>query len=217
MLNNCDIWAIQYYPEVLLTALENIKTGEKVIVYKNCSSKFKIGDKLISTRQFDTVLYSEESDLLILLMRGGKATYEQIINFLLKNKINYIEQDLKEINKEDYEDGDDIPELWFAREKYVVQDGINESKEKGIKKLKYYKNVQSQLLIGNNDKYETIELRCKGIIQLKDKLIMIINHNYNKNMTEQQVIDCIINSNIQYEIDEDCSPDFRVSNFSELV
>ena len=46
---------------------------------------------------------------------------------------------------------------------------------------------------------------------------MIINHNYNKNMTEQQVIDCIINSNIQYEIDEDCSPDFRVSNFSELV
>lgn len=196
MLNNCDIWAIQYYPEVLQTALENIKTGEKVILYKNCSSKFKIGDKLISNRQFDTILYSEESDLLILLMRDGKATYEQIIIFLSKNKINYIEHDLKEINKEDYEDGDDIPELWFAREKYVVQDGINESKEKGIKKLKYYKNVQSQLLIGNNDKYETIELRCKGIIQLKDKLIMIINHNYNKNMSEQQVIDCIINSNI---------------------
>lgn len=217
MLNNCDIWAIQYYPEVLQTALENIKTGEKVILYKNCSSKFKIGDKLISNRQFDTILYSEESDLLILLMRGGKATYEQIIIFLSKNKINYIEQDLKEINKEDYEDGDDIPELWFAREKYVVQDGINESKEKGIKKLKYYKNVQSQLLIGNNDKYETIELRCKGIIQLKDKLIMIINHNYNKNMSEQQVIDCIINSNIQYEIDEDCSPDVRVSNFSQLL
>lgn len=217
MLNNCDIWAIQYYPEVLQTALENIKTGEKVILYKNCSSKFKIGDKLISNRQFDTILYSEESDLLILLMRGGKATYEQIIIFLSKNKINYIEYDLKEINKEDYEDGDDIPELWFAREKYVVQDGINESKEKGIKKLKYYKNVQSQLLIGNNDKYETIELRCKGIIQLKDKLIMIINHNYNKNMSEQQVIDCIINSNIQYEIDEDCSPDVRVSNFSQLL
>lgn len=217
MLNNCDIWAIQYYPEVLQTALEKIKTGEKVILYKNCSSKFKIGDKLISNRQFDTILYSEESDLLILLMRGGKATYEQIIIFLSKNKINYIEQDLKEINKEDYEDGDDIPELWFAREKYVVQDGINESKEKGIKKLKYYKNVQSQLLIGNNDKYETIELRCKGIIQLKDKLIMIINHNYNKNMSEQQVIDCIINSNIQYEIDEDCSPDVRVSNFSQLL
>ena len=60
-MSNLDVWAIQYYPEELLTALTQIKEGMNII-YSNLTCAFRIGSKDIKTRQFDTILYNEESD-----------------------------------------------------------------------------------------------------------------------------------------------------------
>ena len=63
MKSNLDVWAIQYYPEDVYTALNNIKEGINII-YSNCISELKIGNKKISNREFDTFLYNEESGIL---------------------------------------------------------------------------------------------------------------------------------------------------------
>ena len=73
MLTNLDIWAIQYYPECLETALDNIKKKEDIQVYCNCISEFTIMEKSILDRRFDTVLYSQANDLLVMLMEGRKS------------------------------------------------------------------------------------------------------------------------------------------------
>ena len=50
MKSNLDVWAIQYYPEALLTALNKIQEGMNII-YSNCVCHFKVGDEVITNRE----------------------------------------------------------------------------------------------------------------------------------------------------------------------
>lgn len=68
MQSNLDIWAVQDDPEEVITALDNIKTDNDIILYTNALCKFQIGNENITSRQFDTFLYSEENDILVMLM-----------------------------------------------------------------------------------------------------------------------------------------------------
>lgn len=73
MLTNLDIWAIQYYPECLEMALNNIRYKEDIYLYCNCISEFKIMERTIIDRRFNTILYSEKNDLLIILMEDRRS------------------------------------------------------------------------------------------------------------------------------------------------
>ena len=126
MANNLDIWAIQYYPEELTTALNKIGAGLNII-YSNLVSKLKVGNNIISGRNFDTILYNEESDILILLMTGGKVTKKDIINYLEENNKRYVEVTFNPCNVIDLEDKDKLPEMWFARDLAVIEDAIKDS------------------------------------------------------------------------------------------
>lgn len=216
MKTNLDIWAIQYYPECLKTALDNIKYGSKVFLFRNCVCKFSVGINEITTRQFDTVLYSDESDLLVMLMKDGNAKDSQIIEYLNKRNIPFEERNLgAKLN--DYQDGDNIPELWFIRETYVLQDAIKESKNRKIKVAKFYKNTESVLTLTGLENKELIRIEGKGIVQLEDKVCIIINHGFEKNMIEEEVKKCIEDFDLEYEEIQEKSPNLKIENFSKKI
>lgn len=220
MKSNLDVWAIQYFDEELYTALEQIKEGMNII-YSNCYCTFTIGDKEIKSRQFDTFLYNEESDILIMLMRGGKVTKDDIIKYLDEHDKEYSEVTFAP-SIAFYDDGDNVPELWFAREEYVLVDAIRDSISKNIFNCQFYPTISSELslnYISNNGTKEEIDGRLfNGIIVLDDKIILIINqqNNNDKNMSESQIIECINANKMSYEI---CTgnPDVFVNNFSRKI
>lgn len=218
-MSNLDIWAIQYYPEELITALKQIKDGMNII-YSNMTCSFKISNINIDSRQFDTILYNEESDILIMLMRGGVAKKEDIIKFLEDNNKPYSEVTFSPSVIE-YNDKDIIPELWFAREEYVLNDALDDSLSKGVNYLEYYPNVLSSLNLGyitNNNSNISVDGRTfKGLIKLEDKVILIVNqeNNKEKNMNFNDIISIVKKHNMSYDINIDNNVNIYKDNFKK--
>ena len=209
MKSNLDVWAIQYYPEQLLTALSKIQDGMNII-YSNCICFFKVGDEIITNRQFDTILYNEESDILILLMRDGKATKLDIIKYLEENNKKYVEITFDASALEEYQNDDSIPEIWFAREEYVLDDALKDSKNKNVNECTIYPNINSSINFGynaNDDNNYFIDGRIfKSLIKLNDKLIFIINQLDNvdqngicRNLTENDIFELLNKYGFEYE------------------
>ena len=177
MKSNLDVWAIQYYPEELLTALNNIRDGLSII-YTNASSTLKIGDQTIIGRNFDTFLYNEDSDILIMLMSGGKVTKEDMISYLENNSKRYVEVTFEE---DQYIDEDNIPEILFARDLNVIEDAIKDSINKKKYNCTIYPSCRGLFeLEYTSKKYGKTEIdgrNIKDIIKFKDKIIFILNDN----------------------------------------
>ena len=198
MKSNLDVWAIQTDPTEIYTALEQVKDGISII-YSNCTCNFKIGSQEIKNRQFDTFLYNEESDVLIMLMRGGKAT------------------------KEEYENTDDIDPIWFAREKYVLEDAINDSKSRGITSCEFYPFLTGSLNFGyisnSNNAYSIDGRLFRGLVKFDDKLVLIINQMENidtngkmRNMSNQDVLDILKSNGIECTVITDKEPEIYKTN-----
>jgi hypothetical protein len=200
--SNLDVWAIQYEPQELETALSNLKVPGNTILYTNALCSFKIGDINISSRQFDTFLYSEENDLFVMLMRGGKATADDVRKYLENHNIYYNEVVLEpSISK--YDDGYKVPELWIARENYVVEDALHDSISKGSKlECEYYPNLDGSLNLSyltNSNEMINIDGRIfKGLIYLEDKLILLVNQNDKRNVKPSDVFELLRKNNVRY-------------------
>lgn len=226
MESNLDVWAIQYYPEELLNALNQIKNGMNII-YSNCTCSLTIGNETIESRQFDTVLYNEESDILILLMRGGKATKEDIIKYLEENNKQYAEVTFDSSLLNEYQDGDNIPEIWFAREQYVLDDALLDSKNKNLTHLEIYPLIDGNIKLGYianvADNYSIDGRLFKGLLKIDDKLILIINQINNvdekgssRNITINDIINVVEKYGFTYSLKDD-EPNLYIDNFSSKI
>ena len=182
MKSNLNVYAIQNNIEELKKALEQLKKGFNY-VYSNCMFSIQLGKQEIKTRQFDTFLYNQESDTLIMLMRKGLVNKEDIIKYLkLKNK-TFAEITFIPLEDENYKSSREIPELYFAREKIKVLEALKESIEKGNNYCKYYPDLIGRFYLN----YITIDSKTididgrliKGLLQLDDKIILLINQVYN--------------------------------------
>lgn len=201
MKSNLDVWAIQYLPSELKTALDNIKTDNDLILYTNLLCKFNLGNEAITSRQFDTALYSEENDVLVLLMRGGEATADDIRDYLEKKGFLYHEVCFA-TPVDSHKDDLSIPELWFAREEYVVQDALEDSIARNVKReFEYYPFLEGNLdldygtnIYGDEDleqnkhgDYPVDGRLFRGLIRLQDKVILLIYQGEQRNVTAMQV------------------------------
>lgn len=195
MNRNLDVWAIQKYPNELYTALENVKTDTgDLILFTNLECNFELNSQTVK-RSFDTSLYYDAgngNDALILLMKDGIATADQIREYLEKKQLRYHEvsfaKDLTKELPEDFEnvykeekDDENIPELWFAREEYVLRDALNDSIEQGNTTCDYYPLLQGFLSLNyrvNSDlsSYSVDGRKILGVIALEDKMILLINN-----------------------------------------
>ncbi len=206
MNRNLDVWAIQKYPKELYTALENVKTDTgDLILFTNLECNFELNGKRVK-RNFDTSLYYDAgngNDALILLMKDGIATSDQIREYLEKEQLKYHEVSFsKDLTKELAEEFDisyteeqadeNIPELWFAREEYVLRDALNDSIEQGNTTCDYYPLLQGFLNLNYSANsipfnYNVDGRKILGVIALEDKMILLINNgNDDRNISPFQ-------------------------------
>lgn len=204
---NLDVWAIQYYKEELQNALANIKKESREnILFTNCLSNLRIGSNNINTTKFDTVLFSKDSDTLILLMKDGEAKATDIKKYLLENDIIF-----HEVNfafEDQSENKDTLKELWFAREKYVLDDALNDSKNKGINSCTYYPNITGELELKyqtNNKKIENLAgiMNIKGIINFEDKNVLLIDNQSEININAIQIFKSLSDGGVSVNVDLD--------------
>lgn len=226
MNKNLDVWAIQKFPNEIYTALKNIKTDKNdLILFTNLDCKFELQGQKVN-RSFDTALYyvGEDNDALILLMKNGVASPDWIREYLNKKKMMYNEVSFKSKLKEERmkelgimvsedETDQNIPELWFAREEYVLRDALTDSINQGNTTCNYYPLLEGFLRLGYDDSYKlhTYALdgrRIKGVITLEDKMILMISGQDPRNLKPNQVyaimeemnITCNVLSNRQFDI-----------------
>lgn len=182
--SNLDIWAIQNVKEEINDALENVTSSSTNILFRNCLCTFKIEETDINVL-FDTMFYAEDSDTLILLMRGGALSSAELIAELDKRNIFYNEVKFDD-NDFTYEADHNAKQIWFAREKYVLDDALKDSKENGFNKCVYYPNVTGNLTMEyltstlNTEKVDGRDF--KGLLELEDKLILLVNQNDKRNL-----------------------------------
>ncbi len=207
MNNNLDVWAIQKYPQELFTALENVKTDKgDLILFTNLECDFILGTQKVK-RSFDTSLYYDTengNDALILLMKDGIATANQIREYLQEQGLKYHEvtfcKGLKEkllnefsIQYEEEKEDENIPELWFAREEYILRDALNDSIGKGNTTCDYYPALEGKLSLNYSSNqrptsFNVDERKISGVIALEDKMILMINNgNDPRNLNPLQV------------------------------
>ena len=216
MKKNLNVWAIQYYPEELLNAMSNINDGLNII-YSNVKCNLNIGKQKINSRQFDTILYNEESNILIMLMRDGLVFKEDIIKYLEDKGKEYVEINF-DYSIFDYKEKDNVPELWFAQDKNVLEKALKDSLCKNNNICKYYPLIKSELKFGYLSKYfkyiNLTNLYFRGLIKLDDKIIMIINNN---KLGMFNVLEIIDNLNIDIKIAYDEEPSILEENFSKKL
>ena len=190
MNSNLDVWAIQHYPGELQTALSNILTDSKNnILFHNCVCSMELGGELFSSRQFDTMLYAEDSDTLILLMRDGVATADDIKSYLNEKNILYHDVFFEPLEDE-YQNNNSIKELWFAREAYVLRDALDDSKQKGYSMVTYYPSINGflklQYITMQEQLFSVDGRNFQGMIDCPDKTVLLIDGD-ERSLTERQV------------------------------
>ena len=160
-----------------------------------------------------------------MLMRGGHASKGDIIKYLEANNKPYGEVTFAHLEDE-FQDGDDLPELWFAREEYVLKDALDDSKSKNITSCIYYPLAFGQMDLGyltSSDKKVNVDGRLfGGVVQLDDKVVLIIEQEDNvdskgneRNMTPRKVLELMERMDVQYEVSYDDNPYLFVEKFSE--
>lgn len=191
MKSDLDVWAIQKYKEETLTALGNVKKDSLGnILYLNCHCKFKIGDKKITNRTFDSCFYSEESDTVILFARG-LISEEDIVEYLENQGVKYTTIRFIEPEDKSYEDDSSFPEIWFVREKYVLEDAIDDSISKGETKCMYFPEMPASLRLNyiadDMQKYEIEGRLCTGVLVFKEKIVLFVSQRDPRNMKEKDI------------------------------
>ena len=191
MKSDLDVWAIQKYKDETLTALKGVKKKSKGnILYLNCHCKFKIGDKRIPNRNFDACFYSEDSDTVILFARG-LISEEEIVRYLESEGVKYTTIRFMEPEDKGYKDDGSFPEVWFVREKYVLEDAIKDSIEKGEKECAYFPEMPASVRLNyiaeDLDKYEIEGRLCKGLLVFKEKIVLFVSQRDPRNMKEAEI------------------------------
>lgn len=211
MNHNLDVYAIQGIKEELEFSVSQIKEGFNY-VYSNLVCSFIIGNEKITTKCFDTILYNEESDILIMLLRNGVVSKEDLIQELEKNGKEYGEITFDKMDDEEINLDENLPEFWFAREQYVLEDGLDESINKGILNCEIYPNVYGSITLSYITNHTNMEVPIdgrvlKGVVLLDDKWIFFINQKDNadkkgesRNMDLENIVNVVKEKGLSYTV-----------------
>lgn len=179
MNSNLDVWAIQSDKSEMYTALDQIKTDGDVIIYTNLVCEFTIGNKIVKSREFDTIVVSDQNDFLGMFMRKGPVTKQDICDYLDSKGIKYTEITFAP-SISDFNDDNLIMPIWMAREPYVLEDALNDSIECGDTNFDYYPELPSDIELG----YLTNEARARysvdgrvfmGALISSNKIILLVS------------------------------------------
>lgn len=203
MSKNLRIKAIQYNTEELYPTLDSLTDGFNII-YSNLKSSIKLNGMRLTTRKFDTMLYNEEDNIIILLMRDGLLSKEDIIEYLEIYEKPYAEITFLENVYDEYKNDKNVPELVFVNNKKDLCEELAYCWCNGEYKCKYYILLSSTSNFGYMDKYDyrfSIDKRSyKGVLKFNNKLILLSDEF---NLSKDSVINILKTYQINYEIDTD--------------
>ena len=215
-----DVWVIYRDPEEVLTALKNLLEHKDEItkesplrLYVNCYSTFTVDGKPVG-RHMDTLLVSNQADMALCLSSARytdedlgliSATPEDVVRFLEKNDIPY-EVITGQPQMDDIDDPD-FPETWLARERYVLEDSIDDSISKGCTDCTVYPETKSKLSMGyylNNGEYVEIwGLNFNGIVETDNSWTFLINENDERNISIEEAKNILGEKGLNYSIGQD--------------
>ena len=180
--SNYDIWAIQHQPEEVYNAIEGLENSKDNTLFTNCRSYLRVGEKKLYV-QFDTVFISEDSDRLIMLQKDGKVTPDAFRTILNDNHIPYNEVQFMKTESLPQEE---TKEIWFAREKYVLEDALKDSTAKGVDTCTYYPNLSGRLEFRypvSEEEFAPFERQAiRGAMLLEDKIILLMSNSKEMNI-----------------------------------
>ena len=180
--SNYDIWAIQHQPEEIYNAIEGLEGSQNNTLYTNCKSNLRVGEKKLFV-QFDTALMCEDKERLILLMKDGKLTPDQFRSILEQRKIPYNEVHF--MNSIPYPQ-EELKEIWFARERYVLEDALKDSISKGVDTCSYYPHLSGRLELRyplDEEVFTILDRQAiRGAMVLEDKIILLMSNSKDMNI-----------------------------------
>lgn len=210
-----DVWGIYRDPEHVLDALKiiaehrnEITEQEPLTLFTNCTSSFIIDGKKVG-RYMDTLICSREADTALCLSSARytdedlgeiSATPEDIARFLDKYNIPY-QIVTGEPQKDDIDDPS-IPEIWMAREKYVLEDSIEESKQKGCIDCVIYPETRAKLSMGyylkDGSYHEIWGVRFRGLIETNNSWTFLIDEQDERNLSVEEAKKIVIERGLEY-------------------
>lgn len=210
-----DVWGIYRDSEHVLDALKiilkhrnEITEEEPLTLFVNCTSSFIVDGKKIG-RYMDTLICSREADTALCLSSARytdedlgeiSATPEDIARFLDKYNIPY-QIVTGEPQKDDIDDPN-IPEIWMAREKYVLEDSLEESKQKGCTDCVIYPETRAKLSMGYNLKdgsYREIwGVRFRGLIETDNSWTFLIDEQDERNLSVEEAKKIVGERGLEY-------------------
>ncbi len=208
-----DVWAIYRDPEHVFDALKIIldskdKIKKPLTLFTNCVSNFTIDGKKIE-RNMDTLICSPEADIALILSAARyydedlgliSATPEIIARFLDKHEIPY-EIVVGEPKKENLDDKD-IPEIWMVRERFVLEDSLEESKQKGCTTCNLYSDTSANLSMGyylSDGSYNEIwGLNYNCLVETDNSWTFMIDENDERNLSNEEVKQIIEEKGFEY-------------------
>lgn len=215
-MSNIRIKAIQYNTEDLYPALDALGNGFN-IVYSNLKSSINLNGIKFKNRKFDTMLYNEEDNVMILLMRNGIVKKDDIIHYLEMYNKSYVEVTFENCLY-DYEDRRDIPELVFVNNKKDLNEEIINCLNEELDNCKYYSLLNGTFDLGYMSKYS---YRCsidkssyRGVLNFYKKLILLSDEF---NLNQESVINILKSFRIKYILDEDKHPNLFVYGDKDKV
>lgn len=196
--SNLNILVIQNHPEDIDKALKKIKKNATNILFRNISSKFKLGERTVKI-EFDKALYSDENNLLILIMRTSSITYEELVRRLEDKNLDFSEVVFSNFEFGDYDE--ELKDIYFAKDSSALKSALLDSKKKGNDVCRYNPVMKGKLTlkypgrIHLDPECEEIETKLvlnrqmlRGVIETDDKMIFLINNLEEHNVYYKQVL-----------------------------
>lgn len=166
--------------------LSFLKDSNNNVLMKNSTSYLKIGNREVKTH-FNSILYCEDKKTLVLLTSNGEISNDLFEGYLSINNIPFHSVDfLKEEETNEME-----KEIWFAKGKKEVSKALEDSKEKGYDTCTFYPKMKGKLELFYELETEEKELfdkrNIEGVIELEDKLIVLLQSKERSKMLYQQL------------------------------
>lgn len=205
MKNNLSVYACIDNLEDLQEAFEHVDVNSPDnILYLDCSSTFKIGNRSVENIVFDGCFYSENNNIVILFTKG-KIKHKDIRTFLENAKIQHTVVRFKHKNKAKL-DPNKLDRIWFAQDQEGLVSAIDNSLKKGFNECEFSPEQESSLSIeyfSDDDEPQTYPIEgmfCKGTITLEDKIVLLTNPDDENNLTQEEVVEILKEKGMQVRL-----------------
>lgn len=191
----------QFYKE-----LEKLKDEGLNLLFTNCILSLKITlDSTLAT-QFDTCLYNEDSNFLLLIDRGNIETND--LKQILKKKDIPFHEAFYHREKPFNNDGSQLKPVYFVKDMSALEEMVKTSKKNST--CIYYPKLGSSVIVKYHDDDEIAfpldNESCSGLINCPDKFIFLLNSSRNKEQFFADVQDIFERSKMSLVVENESYP-----------